>query len=71
MSQFLEDNFSRKGFWLANRSLSPTLPRAEFSVRRKYILSPMLVVRRFCGNNTEDVSITAVQNGQRGLAPNR
>ena len=56
---------------LYNRSLSPTPPRAEFSVRRKYILSPMLIVRWFCGDNSKNVSITAVQNGQRGLAPNR
>ena len=31
----------------------------------------MLVVKRFCGNNSENVSITAVQNGRRRLAPNR
>src|SRR3990172_615140 len=55
----------------ANRSLSPTLPRAEFFVRRRYILSPMLDVKKFCGDNSTNVSITAVQNGQRGLAPNR
>ena len=45
-----------------NRSLSLTLPPAEFFVRRKYILSPMLVMRKFCGDNTKNVNATAVQN---------
>ena len=54
-----------------NRSLDLTPLRAEFSVRSEYSKGSMLVVKRFCGNNTANVFITSVQNGQRGLAPNR
>ena len=55
----------------ANRSLNLTAPRAEFSVRREYSQGSMLVVRKFCGDNTENVFITSVHNGRRRLAPNR
>jgi len=54
-----------------NRSLSPTRTRAEFFVRREYSKGSMLNVRQILGDNTKNVSITAVQNGARGLAPNR
>src|SRR3972149_6418986 len=64
-SSYLQQNASHYCALLPNRSLNLTAPRAEFFVRRRYILSPMLAVKRFCGNNTENVSITSVQNGRR------
>lgn len=56
---------------LYNRSLSPTLPRAEFFVRRKVNLSPMLRSKQVLGHNTKNVIATAVQNGAHSLTPNR
>ncbi len=54
-----------------NRSLNLTLPRAEFFVRREYSKGSMLVVKQVLGDNTTNINATAVQNGQRRLAPNR
>ncbi len=54
-----------------NRSLNLTPPRAEFFVRRGYILSPMLIDSEVSLTNGKNVTATAVQNGRRRLAPNR
>jgi hypothetical protein len=54
-----------------NRSLNLTPPCAEFFVRRKYILSPMLIDSEVSLTNSKNVSPTAVHNGRRRLAPNR
>ena len=56
---------------LPNRSLNLTPPRAEFFVRRKYILSPMLIDSEVSLTNSKNVTATAVHNGRRRLAPNR
>src|SRR3972149_10540718 len=45
-----------------NRSLKLTPPRAEFFVRKEVVLSPMLIVTKFCGHNTKNVNATAVHN---------
>jgi len=55
----------------ANRSLNLTAPRAEFSVRREYSQGSMLNVKQVLGDYSKNVNVTAVQNGARGLTPNR
>ena len=58
------------GSW-PNRSLNPTVPRAEFFVRSEYSKGSMLDVKQVLGDNTKNVTQTAVHNGHCGLAPNR
>ena len=54
-----------------NRSLKPTRTRAAFSVKREVTQGSMLRSNQVLGDYSKNVNETAVQNGARGLTPNR